>query len=156
MTRPRVRPAAIALAAPFGFGRPTDASEQQPQERKSHAFTLDGHVLSAAELRVRPPSDDATLYVDRNAIGDLTEPGDRFTPKESQTYIEIEGTKYPHLDYEVPDVTEGDGKTNDKAHLPGPLVRRWTLTNRKAAPVRCSAWFGGPSGRSQAGPERLG
>src|SRR5262245_41888115 len=55
--------------------------------------------------------DGTTLYVDRNANGDLTEPGERFTPKESKVTTEIEGKEYPHLDYEIPDVTERDGKT---------------------------------------------
>jgi hypothetical protein len=58
--------------------------------------------------------DGTTLYVDRNANGDLTEPGERFTPKESETFTEIEGKKYPDLGYEIPDVTERDGKTKHK------------------------------------------
>jgi hypothetical protein len=55
--------------------------------------------------------DGTTLYVDRNANGDLTEAGERFTPKQSPIYAEINGVKYPHLEYEVGDLTERDGKT---------------------------------------------
>jgi hypothetical protein len=55
--------------------------------------------------------DGTTLYVDRNANGDLTEPGERFTPKKSESYAEINGKKYHNLDYDVGDVTERDGKT---------------------------------------------
>ncbi len=55
--------------------------------------------------------DGTTLYVDRNANGDLTEPGERFAPKKSEVYAEINGKKYHDLDYDVGDVTERDGKT---------------------------------------------
>jgi hypothetical protein len=55
--------------------------------------------------------DGTTLYVDRNANGDLTEPGERFSAKESKVTTEIDGKEYPQLDYEIPDVTERDGKT---------------------------------------------
>src|SRR2546427_4758511 len=34
-------------------------------------------------------------------------------------------------------------RTNTKAHLPGPLQELVVARNRNAAPVRCSAWFGG-------------
>jgi hypothetical protein len=55
--------------------------------------------------------DGTTLYVDRNANGDLTEPGERFTPKKSEIYTEIKGKKYHDLDYHVGDVTERKAKT---------------------------------------------
>jgi hypothetical protein len=55
--------------------------------------------------------DGTTLYVDRNGNGDLTEPGERFSAKESKITAEIEGKVYPHLQYDIPDITERDGKT---------------------------------------------
>ena len=55
--------------------------------------------------------DGTTLYVDRNADGDLTQPGERFTPKESKIHtVGRDGKGLPDLEYDIPDVTEREGK----------------------------------------------
>ena len=42
-------------------------------------------------------------------------------------------------------------RSNDQAHLPGPLQELDDARNRNAAPVRCSAWFGGNLARCLVG-----
>src|SRR5271155_5303827 len=58
--------------------------------------------------------DGETLYVDRNANGDLTEPGESFTPTERREFNTIDDGKpaaYRQLKYMVGDLAPSDRAT---------------------------------------------
>jgi hypothetical protein len=98
------------LAADGGPTRPDRRLTKEPVYQAAPKYYL---LAFGAEAKtsVWLVFDGTTLYIDRNANGDLTEAGERFTPKKSVIYTEIKGVKYPDLDYEVGDLTERDGKT---------------------------------------------
>ena len=101
---------ATTLGGNDGPLRPDRRLTKEPAYQRTPRYYL---LVFGAEAKtsVWLVFDGTTLYVDRNGNGDLTEPGERFTPKESKVTTEIEGKEYPHLDYDIPDVTERDGKT---------------------------------------------
>jgi len=139
-------PAAI-LAANDGPPRPDRRLTKEPAYQGTPRYYL---LVFGAEMTssVWLVFDGTTLYVDRNANGDLTEPGERFSAKESKVTTEIDGKKYPQLDYEIPDVTERDGKTKHSP-LRVSLMRATKneygdvyVTVRTAAGYRQYSYFG--------------
>jgi hypothetical protein len=113
--------AGTVLAAGDGPPRPNRRLTKEPVYQAAPKYYLLAFG-PGAQTSVWLVFDATTLYVDRNANGDLTEPGERFTPKESTISTEIKGKKVPDLNFEIPDVTERDGKTKH-THLQVTLSR---------------------------------
>ena len=96
------------LAANNGPPRPDRRLTKEPVYRTYYLLAFGPEAKTSVWLSV---FDGTTLYVDRNADGDLTQPGERFAPRESKIYTEGgDGKRIPDLEYDIPDVTERDGK----------------------------------------------